>query len=150
MNLNNPIAMLALHCLPLLMVGCSPASAPESDGAGDAGRQAQIPGEMVIETPQAGAEVTSPIQLSGTVPGTWYFEGSFPLRLVDAGGEVLAEGLAESQGNWMTEAPVDFQAEISFSVEAETKATLILKEDDPSGQQAVSQARLPLVLKPDR
>src|SRR5690606_7013544 len=33
-----------------------------------------------VSTPAAGGTVTSPIRVTGEARGTWYFEGSFPVR----------------------------------------------------------------------
>ncbi|WP_300375956.1 Gmad2 immunoglobulin-like domain-containing protein [Henriciella sp.] len=143
--------LTGLGAAALALTACSPAevdSKPETTEPQEGSPQASIPAEMVIDNPQPGAEVTSPIQLGGSVPGTWYFEGSFPLEIVTAEGEVITEHYASSQGEWMTEKPVKFESEIEFSVSQPTQATLVLREDDPSGLQDTREARVPLVLTP--
>ncbi|MEQ8558787.1 MAG: Gmad2 immunoglobulin-like domain-containing protein [Henriciella sp.] len=122
-----------------------PASQQDPDFAA---RSADLPQEMSVETPEPNARITTPLQLSGSVPGTWYFEGSFPIRLQSADGETLAQSVANSTEDWMTEEPVAFEASLDFSVSAPTEATLVLSEDDPSGRGNVQEAHLPVVLLP--
>jgi len=104
---------------------------------------------IVVETPRVGARVTSPLRVAGVAPGDWFFEAVFPAELRAANGEVIAEAPAEAQRNWMTEAPVPYVAEIAFDVERETQATLILKEDMPSGLPGQREISVPVVLVPN-
>ncbi|MBX3143426.1 MAG: hypothetical protein KF813_06705 [Trueperaceae bacterium] len=78
------------------------------------------------------ARVTSPIRLEGVATGAWFFEGSFPLYLESADGELIAESYATAKGEWMTEELVPFSGEISFSVSELQRATLVLLRDNPS------------------
>ena len=55
-----------------------------------------------VTTPASGELVTSPITITGEARGSWYFEGSFPVKLIDASGRILAQGPAKAQGDWMT------------------------------------------------
>jgi hypothetical protein len=78
--------------------------------------------------------LTSPLTLSGEVPGNWSFEASFPVQLTDDDGNVLAEGVAQLEGDWMTEEMVPFSVTLTFDPPAEgTAGFLILKKDNPSG-----------------
>ena len=61
-----------------------------------------------VTSPLPGDAATSPLVVTGEARGPWYFEASFPIDLVDAGGTVLAQGYAEAQGEWMTEEFVPF------------------------------------------
>jgi hypothetical protein len=53
---------------------------------------------------------TSPITISGTARGNWFFEGSFPISIVNWDGLIIGEGIAQAQGEWMTENFVPFTA----------------------------------------
>ena len=70
----------------------------------------------------------------GQARGNWYFEASFPLRLLNASGEEIAVGVAQAQGEWMTAEFVPFRARLEFSVPILSKSgTLVLEKDNPSG-----------------
>ena len=95
-----------------------------------------------------GDEVTSPLRFSGSASGLWYFEGDFPVRLVDGQGNVIAESYASSQSSWMTEEQVPFEGEITFNVTEPTDATLIFQEDDPSGMNVPAERQVAVTLLP--
>lgn len=92
-------------------------------------------GDIFVTTPQTGAQITSPLQIEGEARGFWYFEASFPVVLVDWDGRIIAEGYAEAQTNWMTEAFVPFKAELLFDKPEgdNNRGALILRKDNPSG-----------------
>lgn len=87
-----------------------------------------------IEKPTEGERISSPVQISGSARGQWFFEASFPLRLVDANGTTLASGIATATSEWMTSDFVPFKAELLFPTqEKETRAFLVFENDNPSG-----------------
>jgi len=53
--------------------------------------------------------------------------------IIDANGKELANGIARTEDNWMTENFVDFSATLTFVKPTTTKGTLLLKKDNPSG-----------------
>ena len=65
---------------------------------------------MTINAPKAGDRITSPLTVSGVVPGPWSFEANFPVEIVDADHKKVAEGYATVEGDWMTTKPVRFSA----------------------------------------
>jgi hypothetical protein len=67
-----------------------------------------------VQTPLVESLVSSPLNISGEARGNWFFEASFPVVLVDWDGVVVAEGVAEAQGEWMTESFVPFVASLEF------------------------------------
>lgn len=86
----------------------------------------------------AGDSVSSPLVVTGEARGTWYFEASFPIALVDWDGKIVALVPAEAQGEWMTEAYVPFKAVLTFETPtagdpAANRGALILQKDNPSG-----------------
>lgn len=100
--------------------------------SGRGGETSAAPLPHVLE-PESGATVESPLRLVGEAPGPWFFEASFPYRLVSAGGEVLATGAATADGDWMTEGMVPFEVTVEFTVSEATDAVLRLQKDNPSG-----------------
>ncbi len=77
--------------------------------------------------------ITSPLTITGTARGTWYFEASFPVELIDGNGKQLAIKAAQAQGEWMTEDFVPFSVTLSFLQPTTATGTLILHKDNPSG-----------------
>ncbi len=122
--------------------GDSSAPAGEASAADDTAMT------LTLDTPASGADVTSPLEFSGSASGLWYFEGDFPVRLVDGEGAVIAESYASSQSSWMTEDQVAFKGTITFDVSEATEATLILQEDDPSGMKVPAEKKVALTLVP--
>ncbi|HAI98280.1 TPA: hypothetical protein DCL30_01905 [Candidatus Peribacteria bacterium] len=100
-------------------------SISSSPDAGDSG-------DLVIVSPLANAMVESPLTVSGKARGAWYFEGSFPVRLLDDQDTLLEETPAQAQGDWMTADYVPFTATLTFTT-ARKNGTLLLKKDNPSG-----------------
>ncbi len=89
---------------------------------------------LKVKAPALRAKVASPLTISGEARGTWFFEASFPVTLLDAEGKTLVEGYAQADGEWMTENFVPFTATLTFTVPSSTlSGTLILKKDNPSG-----------------
>lgn len=90
--------------------------------------------DIVVTSPTSGGTVTSPLTVSGRARGPWFFEASFPLVLVDWDGRIIAEGHATADGEWMTEEFVDFTGTVEFEKPTfDTRGTLILRKDNPSG-----------------
>lgn len=105
----------------LFLAACTPAP-----------RQSVTHLDVTVEAPADLDVVTSPLIVSGIARGTWFFEGSFPIQLVDVRGNEIAVGVAQAQGEWMTESYVPFSATLEFQTDAE-EGTVILKKDNPSG-----------------
>jgi len=79
------------------------------------------------------ATVNSPLTITGEAKGPWYFEASFPIRILDGNGNELGVVPAQAQGEWMTENFVPFKAVLTFKKPLTQKGTLVLEKDNPSG-----------------
>jgi|GEM_PF-2301925 len=80
-----------------------------------------------------GDEISSPLVLTGEASG-WYFEGSFPVFLVNWDGLIIAQGIAKAKGDWMTTEFVPFEATLIFTKpDYKDNGALIFKKDNPSG-----------------
>lgn len=88
-----------------------------------------------LDYPAPEAQVTSPLLVKGEARGNWYFEGSFPVVLTDWDGKIIAEGVAQAKGDWMSTDYVPFEVTLNYSVETtvSNRGSLILKKDNPSG-----------------
>lgn len=93
--------------------------------------------------------VSSDMTLSGEVRGQWYFEASFPVELRSATGTLIWIGIAQAQGDWMTTNYVPFSLPLAYtSFGTSTKATLVLKKDNPSGEKVNDdELRIPVILQ---
>lgn len=86
-----------------------------------------------VYTPASSSTVTSPVVVMGEVPGNWSFEASFPVKLLDAKGNVVVSAPAQLLGDWMTDKPVPFTVKLTFSNTPGGNGTLVLQKDNPSG-----------------
>lgn len=89
-----------------------------------------------VTTPTPQSSITSPATITGTARGSWFFEGSFPVSIVNWDGLIIGEGIATAEGEWMTEDFVPFTASISYTIDPQTpynRGAVILKKDNPSG-----------------
>jgi hypothetical protein len=77
--------------------------------------------------------VTSPLLVEGEARGYWYFEASFPVRLLDGNGREIAIQPAQAQEEWMTENYVPFKVVLTFQKPVTPTGTLVLQKDNPSG-----------------
>ncbi len=88
-----------------------------------------------VTQPLPNVVIQSPLTIKGEARGFWFFEASFPVKLLDGNGNEVAVNppYIMTQEDWMTEDFVPFEAQIEF-VKPNTKTgTLILKKDNPSG-----------------
>src|SRR4030042_5172553 len=76
--------------------------------------------------------ITSPFELTGEAR-LWYFEASFPVKILDENGKEILAIPAQAQGDWMTDQFVPFKATLEFLVGKDQNGTLILMKDNPSG-----------------
>ena len=78
--------------------------------------------------------ITSPLTLTGRVPGNWSFEASFPVELTTSDGAVLHATAATLTEDWMTTALVPFTATLPFEIPTTgDTGFVVLKKDNPSG-----------------
>ncbi|MSR73767.1 MAG: hypothetical protein EXS60_01795 [Candidatus Pacebacteria bacterium] len=94
-----------------------------------------------VTAPAANAIITSPLTVTGEARGTWYFEASFPVEILDAdhheilnaSGYEVAAFAAHAQGEWMTENFVPFTATLDFTPPTTDTGFVVFKKDNPSG-----------------
>ena len=97
------------------------------------GNEMELADLIIINSPRPNAKIANPLNVSGKARGAWFFEASFPVRLMDKNGNELANGIATAQSDWMTEDFVEFLATLEFTTPPTTAGTLILQKDNPSG-----------------
>lgn len=108
-------------------------------------------GDLIqVNQPKEGDRVKSPLVVQGRARGNWYFEGSFPVRLETAAGEVLAEVPGSAQGEWMTTDFVPFELSLVYGTTTATSGVLILQNDNPSGLiEQAKEIRIPVLFSAD-
>lgn len=89
--------------------------------------------KIVVTAPLPGAIVGNTFAVSGKARGGWYFEASFPLNVLSLTGTRLVEMPVQAQGEWMTAEFVPFSAQVTILANYKGAATLVLKNDNPSG-----------------
>ncbi len=100
-----------------------------------------LPG-VFIDTPPAGAEVSSPLRITGTAA---VFEGTFQYRLEAADGTVLAEGFSTSENGvgWG-----DIDSTIRFDIGTRQEGALTVWERSARDGSVQSERTTPLTLLP--
>lgn len=113
----------------------------------DRGNAAEKENLIRVSAPEPNSAVKSPLAIRGEARGNWFFEASFPMRLVDEEGTLLGSGIAKTKDEWMTEEFVPFEAKLEFEKPAADVAggMLILEKNNPSGFVAVAdELRIPV------
>lgn len=94
-----------------------------------------------INSPSPNELVTSPINITGQARGTWFFEATFPIQLLDSQRNLITESYASTEEDWMTEEFVSFSAELEFELpetqneKSYANAFLILEKNNPSDKR---------------
>lgn len=86
-----------------------------------------------VEKPKFNEAIESPYTVAGQARGMWYFEATFPVKLIDSNGNILAETYAQAKSDWMTTEFVPFESELVFEKPSTKTGALILQKDNPSG-----------------
>jgi hypothetical protein len=101
----------------------------------DIGNELEKQDLIKVSLPRPNATIKSPVTIQGEARGYWFFEASFPVRIIDSDNKELGRGVAQAKSDWMTENFVPFEVTIQFSAPMTKKGTLILEKDNPSGLQ---------------
>jgi len=98
---------------------------------------------------KSGQQIESPLLVSGQARGTWFFEATFPIKIIDEQGNILGSSFVRAKSDWMTEDFVEFEGELTFSTSVAVKGFLVLSKDNPSGlPQYDKELRIPVNIKP--
>lgn len=82
---------------------------------------------------------TSPYEVTGEAK-LWYFEASFPVKLLDSAGKEIRIGYGQAQGDWMTTEFVPFKVIWTTAGEPNTATgTLVLQKDNPSDMRELDE-----------
>jgi hypothetical protein len=123
----------------------SPETPPATNPSTQTPVQTKYKDLIQVNNLPANQKVSSPLVITGQARGTWFFEASFPVKLVDANNKTLATGVAQAQGEWMTENYVPFSVTLNFTKPTTATGFLILERDNPSGlPQNADEFRIPV------
>ncbi|MFA6158402.1 MAG: Gmad2 immunoglobulin-like domain-containing protein [Candidatus Paceibacterota bacterium] len=86
-----------------------------------------------IDEPAASSSLSAPFSVSGQARGQWFFEGSFPIKVIGIDGTELGTGIARANGEWMTTDFVPFVASVSFDPKGNVDGFVRFVRDNPSG-----------------
>lgn len=87
-----------------------------------------------LDNLKEGDVIRSPQEITGKVPGNWFYEAVFPVELRTGTGSLISKGTAEAQESWMTSDPVSFTAELEFEPpEDVSTGHIIFRKANPSG-----------------
>lgn len=88
---------------------------------------------IVIEYPKPYEKVENPLLIRGKARGYFFFEATFPIKIVDENGNVLKRDFIETKENWMTENFVSFEKYIKVDFGNVKRGFIILEKANPSG-----------------
>ncbi len=91
--------------------------------------------EMIrVFSPESDQVVSLPIIIKGEARGNWFFEASFPIKLLDASGNEIGLTIGQAKSDWMTTDFVPFEAVLNIiSLPENGQGILVLEKDNPSG-----------------
>jgi len=117
----------------------------------DIGNELEKQDLIRINKPRPNEIVISPLEIEGEARGNWFFEGNFPVKLLDKDGKELTVGVAEAKfdkdgAGWMTEDFVPYRARLEFVAKEGEKGVLVLEKDNPSGlPENADELRVPVI-----
>jgi hypothetical protein len=101
--------------------------------------------QIKVTSPVRNQLVESPIIIEGEARGTWFFEGTFPVTLLDADGNEVAIHYAQTDAEWMTEDFISFYASLEFEKPDTDSGTLLLIKNNPSDMRELdAQIEIPV------
>ena len=116
---------------------------------GPGGGPAQFVSENVqVLRPPVNGTVLKNFTAVGEARGTWDFEASFPVQVRDPENNLVGQGIAQAEADWMTTGWVPFTAPVTVE-NYSGPATLIFMKDNPSGLPENEDAvEFPIVIGP--
>ena len=110
------------------------------------GNELELIDLIILNNPRPNQEISSPLTILGIARGPWFFEGDFPVRLLDSRGNEVALGVVSASDEWTTDNFVSFRATLEFDAPILFKSgTLILEKANPSALvQNDAQLEIPI------
>lgn len=83
-----------------------------------------------------GGTVSSGQVITGTAPGYYFFEGSFPVTVRDNNDQPFATVIAKTDEDWMVTKKVSFTVKLPETFSYTGMGSILFKKDDPSDGEA--------------
>lgn len=99
----------------------------------DIGNEIEKMDLIQITQPRPNTAITSPLTVQGNARGSWFFEGTFEVYVLDENGTEIARSFAQAQDDWMTEDFVYYESNLMFEKPTTAKGTLVLEKNNASG-----------------
>lgn len=117
-----------------VLIFVKPAQGPTAPAAVNAEPAVSPDGHVVVTAPLSDTVVSSPVAIAGTATGGgWFFEASFPVKVLDGDGAVLGQGQAQAQSDWTSTGTIPFVASITFRTPKYATGAIVFAKDNPSG-----------------
>lgn len=130
MDRKTVIALAVL--LVIVIAGAVLVALPTPGNGGNTHSVPFVSENVIVTSPLPDAIVSHTIVVTGEARGSWYFEASFPLEVLDKDGNSIAMHYATAEGEWMTTDFVPFKGTVTVQ-NYSGPATLVLHKDNPSG-----------------
>lgn len=125
-------------------VGVQPTSTTGPSATGTLYSYTTLKGRVVRAYIAPNQRITSPVRVEGNVPPGWAFEASFPVRIIESSGKVIAE-VPAAVPNWMSTTTAWYAATLYFPGPSSTTGFIVLIRDNPSGlPENDDSARIPV------
>jgi len=105
---------------------------------------------ITLDNLNSGDKVISGYEVKGSVTGSWFFEGSFPVKILDREGDVLGTVIARTDEDWMTEEEVSFSLVLDIDLEEESVLILKFMKSNPSAlEENDDYAQMSITIEPE-
>lgn len=88
---------------------------------------------IIIESPKPYEKVSNPLLIKGKARGYFFFEATFPIKIVDESGNILMSDFIETKEDWMTENFVSFEKYLNLDFGNIKRGFIIFEKANPSG-----------------
>ncbi|MCX8094944.1 MAG: Gmad2 immunoglobulin-like domain-containing protein [Caldisericia bacterium] len=88
---------------------------------------------IMVEKPKPYEKIQNPVLIKGKAKGYFFFEATFPIKIIDENGNVLLTDYIETKDNWMTENFVSFEKYININFGKTKRGFIVFERANPSG-----------------
>lgn len=97
----------------------------------------ELPSLVTVSNPPKNSVIGDVLELKGQARGYWYFEGQFPVSVIDDTGYIVAQGTARAMSDWKTTDMVPFEMNIEITSVAQSETGIIkIIRDEQKGSNA--------------
>jgi len=86
-----------------------------------------------IDSPKENQLIQTPLLIKGRARGPWYFEGMFPIDILDGNGNLVKQAIIEAEDDWMTNELVSFETEVDFKKPDTKTGTIVFHKANLAG-----------------